>query len=371
MPNVVLAEVGDFIEYQFYPTNHSVVRSEFGYPCIPYEDTGVDRIGFFSGFMPVDTILPDPPSYTIRVNDTAPIFYYCSAPGSCINYGMVGVINPNGTESVAVQTQLAKNSTFMLEPGQPWPAEENNPFSSTTSSAPSSTSAPSSSSTTVAVASATTTAAAAAAASHGSSGLSGGAIAGIAIGAAAVALLAAALLFMCGRASRKRNTLPAPVPYPVSYIDSTGKHMSVMTSPYQPDPRSSAFYSRQSAVYASPSLPGYIPAHDPGMSPPLAAVRPASTALNPAGTSLNPASTSEVMSPRSPSPSDGNRSAVGAVPAYPDHHEPQIIPAHGVYEIPSEGPHELHAGSEPQQGGMLGFIRRSSISKSGGVERYG
>ncbi len=37
-------------EYQFYPTNHSVIRAEYGYPCIPYEDTGVDKIGFISGF---------------------------------------------------------------------------------------------------------------------------------------------------------------------------------------------------------------------------------------------------------------------------------------------------------------------------------
>ena len=303
-------------EYQFYPTNHSVVRSEYGYPCIPYEDTGVDRIGFFSGFMPVDTILPDPPSYTIRVNDTEPIFYYCSAPGSCITYGMVGVINPNGTESVAVQTQLAKNSTFMLQPGEAWPSEEQNPFT-TSSAAPSSTSAPTSTSSTVPAASATTSAAVAA--SKSSSGLSGGGIAGVVIGAAAVALLAAALLFMCGRHSRKRNSMPPPAPYPVTYVDPSGKHMSVMSHPYQPDPRASAFYGRQSAAYASPALPGYIPPHDPGMSPQLHPVRPASTPLNAGGAS-------EVTGPRSPSPSDGgNRSADGAiVPTYPEHGEPQM-----------------------------------------------
>jgi hypothetical protein len=29
----------------------------------------------------------------VTVNDTAPIFYYCSAPGACFQ-GMIGVINP-------------------------------------------------------------------------------------------------------------------------------------------------------------------------------------------------------------------------------------------------------------------------------------
>jgi hypothetical protein len=50
--------------------------------------------GFFSGMVAVDAILPDPPTWQIRVNDTAPIFFYCSAPGSCIDWQMVGVINP-------------------------------------------------------------------------------------------------------------------------------------------------------------------------------------------------------------------------------------------------------------------------------------
>jgi len=34
------------------------------------------------------------PTYNITINDTQPLFYYCSAPGSCIENGMVGAINP-------------------------------------------------------------------------------------------------------------------------------------------------------------------------------------------------------------------------------------------------------------------------------------
>lgn len=45
------------IEFDFFPPNHSVVRAEYKFPCIPYEDTGVDKVGFFSGFHPVDVIL--------------------------------------------------------------------------------------------------------------------------------------------------------------------------------------------------------------------------------------------------------------------------------------------------------------------------
>lgn len=56
-PSVTQASVGDLIEFDFFPPNHSVVRAEYKFPCIPYEDTGIDKVGFFSGFHPVDVLL--------------------------------------------------------------------------------------------------------------------------------------------------------------------------------------------------------------------------------------------------------------------------------------------------------------------------
>jgi hypothetical protein len=194
-------------EFNFYPTNHSVVRAEYGFPCIPYEDTGVDKVGFFSGFHPVDAILLDPPKFTIKINDTSPIFFYCSAPGSCIGYGMVGAINPNATTSLVTQRELAMKSTFMLEPGEPWPSEgAADPFTTTATAAV----------TTVATSTATsqpnyTELAGETKKSHT---LSTGAIAGIAIGGVAIALIVAALLYLCGRRSRRnKHELLAQHPY--------------------------------------------------------------------------------------------------------------------------------------------------------------
>lgn len=117
-PEVTEAAVGDFIEFDFYPLNHSVVRAEYGFPCIPYEMTGSGKTGFFSGFNPVAKVLDRPPKYTIRVNDTVPIFFYCSAPGSCITYGMVGGINLNSSMNIDEQRTLAMDSSYMLQPGR-------------------------------------------------------------------------------------------------------------------------------------------------------------------------------------------------------------------------------------------------------------
>lgn len=312
MPDVTLAEVGDVIEFDFYPTNHSVIRAEYQYPCIPYENTGVNKFGFFSGFKPVDAILPDPPKFYLTVNDTNPIFYYCGATGSCINYQMVGVINPNASTSLVTQKQLAKESTFMLLPGEPWPSEDDNPF--TTSASSSAVSFPTASQTSASAA-ATTSAAAAA---HSHSGLSTGAIAGIAIGAAAVALGAAVALFLCGRQSRHRRQSQMMqhgqnVPfYPPSVAGSHHPgHMS-----YASQPSMNKHMSVHSSVY-SPALPGYAPTHHPGhdstmSSPPLHPSYAPSDALNPGN----------MTEATSPAHSPG---VAAAVPAYSQRHTSMYV----------------------------------------------
>lgn len=33
VPDTLYANAGDIITFQFYPTNHSVIRSQYAYPC--------------------------------------------------------------------------------------------------------------------------------------------------------------------------------------------------------------------------------------------------------------------------------------------------------------------------------------------------
>jgi hypothetical protein len=216
---------------------------------------------------------------------------------------MVGVINPNATTSLQQQKDLASQSNFMLLPGQPWPEEGENPFTTTASVAPTSspTSAPA----------ATSSAAAASTSSSHHSSLSPGAIAGIAIGAAAVVLAAAALLYICGRKStRQRNKANAPstahdpanmhqMPYNAhasmvpSYMDPMAKHMSLHSS----------------VAGVSPALPGYMPYHDPSMSPPVhGAPFPMSDSL-----ALAPGQGSDIGAP---SPNNASPNPMYSAPAY-------------------------------------------------------
>lgn len=211
-PDSLTAKVGDVIQFAFYPTNHSVGRAEYHQACIPYEDTGEKKIGFWSGFFPVDKVLPNPPTWNLTINHTDPVFFYCAAPGSCINYQMVGLINPNESVSLARQKQDASNAQYMLAPGQPFPSEDEVPAgdvnpeyneyneynekasgNSSSSSSSSSTSSPS----------AQATKSFAAIPSHtpaeSSQKLSTGAIVGIVIAGVVVAILVGALFFLLGR----------------------------------------------------------------------------------------------------------------------------------------------------------------------------
>lgn len=40
--------VGDIVSWEFYPPDHSVARAEYGSACVPYEYTGIDKVGFWS-----------------------------------------------------------------------------------------------------------------------------------------------------------------------------------------------------------------------------------------------------------------------------------------------------------------------------------
>jgi hypothetical protein len=145
--------------------------------------------GLSSGFHPVNAILTGPPTWSFRINDTLPIFYYCSAPGSCINYGMVGVINPNANVSLEKQVQLAKDSKYMLQPGDKFPTER---ISSISPSPASTTVSPMTTGTSTASSSSSSS-------TNYHSSLSSAAVAGLSIAVVILVILAAALCFFIGR----------------------------------------------------------------------------------------------------------------------------------------------------------------------------
>ncbi|KXH60077.1 extracellular serine-rich protein [Colletotrichum salicis] len=243
------ANVGDTIEWIFYPDAHSVIRAEFGFPCTPYEYIDIGREGFYSGNQSVKAITNDMPRYRLRVNDTLPIFYYCGAPGSCYKEKMIGVINENSTQTLDKQLEAALPLTTQILPGEPFPTE---------SDAPKATNGGSSSSDNGAVI------------NNYHHSVSGGQIAGIVIGSLAFLLLGGLLVYLCGRrgginrAYRRTSTAyqappPAPSQPAVTELNYSMQPKSPATQGWR-----SSHYSNFSGPYRDNATPT---AFSPQLSP--------------------------------------------------------------------------------------------------------
>lgn len=226
-PDVTQASPGDTIKFRFYPQNHSVVRAEYQFPCIPYEMTGKGKVGFSSGFKPVDAVLDEPPSWSLIINDTEPTFFYCSGPLACIRFGMVAVINPNASVSLQNQKDLALKSPYVLNPGDSFPGE--GLLTTTLTIKTTSIPIPAYSTSTGSIPSA-----APSSITSGHTELSTSAIIGICIGAITGVLIVVALFFFIGRVQTLQQMLsrsnPATAVSSTTVPPSRDRHFSNTSS---------------------------------------------------------------------------------------------------------------------------------------------
>ena len=59
VPHTIKANPGDTVVFEFYPTNHSVVKADYGAPCVP-ADEGVFYSGAFEDFDDSGPVRPIP-----------------------------------------------------------------------------------------------------------------------------------------------------------------------------------------------------------------------------------------------------------------------------------------------------------------------
>lgn len=151
-PNNVTAAVGDMVQFQFAPANHSVAQSTFDQPCAPVSQNS-NVTGIFSGFMPVKATDTEVPTYTVLINNTTPMWIYCAQAKHCQS-GMVMVINEapskNATRTLANYAALAAKASANIAPGSAigGTTSETSSGSTTTSSSGSSSTGSSSNTTT-------------------------------------------------------------------------------------------------------------------------------------------------------------------------------------------------------------------------------
>ncbi|KAM0703062.1 hypothetical protein Q7P35_005519 [Cladosporium inversicolor] len=134
-PNSINALPGDIITFKFWPGSHSVIRASYGRPCEPYENIqGNEDQGFYSSTMTPDDVDVGQgtlPTWNLTINTTFPTFFYCGAPGSCINWAMVGAINADAEHSIVSQIQSARKAKYVLLPGDSIPHDASSSVQST------------------------------------------------------------------------------------------------------------------------------------------------------------------------------------------------------------------------------------------------
>ncbi|KAG9225921.1 hypothetical protein CCMSSC00406_0006457 [Pleurotus cornucopiae] len=112
-PANITAQVGDTVTFEFRQKNHTVTASSFAQPCSPLsQTTTTGEVGFDSGFIPVADNATTFSTWTIRVNDTKPIWAYCRQGNHCTQ-GMVFSVNAveSGPNNFAAFQAKAKGQT--------------------------------------------------------------------------------------------------------------------------------------------------------------------------------------------------------------------------------------------------------------------
>ncbi|KAK7940944.1 uncharacterized protein PG986_013331 [Apiospora aurea] len=147
-PESVVAAVGDIVEFQFHPKNHSVAQSSFAEPCAPLAipaalpppanatgyssnspyprrshagrgSAAADAYPFFAGFDFATVEGPANHAFQVLVKDTKPIWFYCPQPtGAHCTNGMSGVINEprGGRRTLAAYKKAAKAMMTVVPP---------------------------------------------------------------------------------------------------------------------------------------------------------------------------------------------------------------------------------------------------------------
>jgi plastocyanin len=126
-PPHIAALPRDTVVFEFRQKNHTVTQSSFADPCRKLSANGL--VGFDSGFVPVAEGATEFPTWSMVVNDTAPIWAYCQQPNptSHCGAGMVFAINSDeqGERNYAAFQGVAQaiNGTAALANADPAPTD--------------------------------------------------------------------------------------------------------------------------------------------------------------------------------------------------------------------------------------------------------
>jgi len=107
-PEHITAKPRDRIVFEFRQKNHTATQSSFDAPCV--KKAG----GFDSGYIPVAEGETNFPTWSVTVNDTAPIWVFCAQGNHCSASGMVFSVNSDETTGSPKTYNTFKQSAMSL-----------------------------------------------------------------------------------------------------------------------------------------------------------------------------------------------------------------------------------------------------------------
>ncbi|KLU85806.1 hypothetical protein MAPG_04826 [Magnaporthiopsis poae ATCC 64411] len=114
MPNMMLAAVGDVIQFQFAEGNHTVTQSTETEACQPMQKTVPTAV--HSGHIPFKAGQTTVGTFNVPITDTKPMFLYCATGPHC-QLGQVMIINPSNTAQVVNYAKLSAQAKANVDGG--------------------------------------------------------------------------------------------------------------------------------------------------------------------------------------------------------------------------------------------------------------
>ncbi|KAK1242122.1 hypothetical protein MKX07_000108 [Trichoderma sp. CBMAI-0711] len=119
-PDNIKAAPGSMVQFQFWAGNHTVTQSDFDHPCTPIHQVNSSIAGIWSSYMPVaaGASKKEIPVFTVMINDTKPIWIYCSQGKHC-SAGMSMVINENTSANATRSLANYRTAAATAQGGAP------------------------------------------------------------------------------------------------------------------------------------------------------------------------------------------------------------------------------------------------------------
>ncbi|KID92695.1 extracellular serine-rich protein [Metarhizium guizhouense ARSEF 977] len=116
LPNLILAKVGDIVQFQFSNGNHTITEGIEGSGCQPLQKS--NPLAIHSGHLPFKKGDQDVMIFNVPINDLNPRLLYCATGPHC-QTGQVAAINPRNGQQLVNYMKSCQQAKENVDAGSP------------------------------------------------------------------------------------------------------------------------------------------------------------------------------------------------------------------------------------------------------------